>query len=286
MTADPLPFGAAIDALGDRAMRARLRSLFPDRPETEMAFASAGTIGFGLFTPNAQFDPAVVALIGEETPSGIRVSGRVMTSNRQAAATIAPVRMGERVHLALISPDRAAADPSHLEHPSGPAYLDFDRHHLGVGRLSRSLNWPKDEAVVAALDAWSVATAGLVATSCGAGLRELRRRLAECRTPNGVASQSQLVSHDVTKLEIEISLLGDASAHPRSEPWLLLCAAARCQERFVGLVESLERELGFAWHDDGTPWPTRADLGHMGGRRMIEGVDAHRRGLDAAGGRP
>lgn len=239
-------------------------------------------LSLALFTPNAQFNPSVVSVSGRRVEGGVEIDGRVRTGHGAARGSLVPIRIGPAVRLCLVDHEAAGARIQGMA-GAAPAWLHLEGCFVSEARTSGPLSWPDDSRVARVLDGLGPAVARLAAEACGAGLRELRRVLASTECAGGVASQSQLVAHEISKFEIEVWLLGAAAVTPPADPWPLLCGALETIRTFVALTEDLDVEIGLDWSSVPGPWPTRADLGHLGGVRTVQGEDARRAGLHAAG---
>ena len=263
-------FSHRICALSDKLLVAPLARLLPG------VSTIASPCAVSLFTPNAQFDPRLQPLQATEAR---RLSGRVRISQSDAQSFLVPVGTEEGVQLALFHRDapglkvQAVAPGDSMK----PGWLVMQEVALSDAALSEPLDWPEDARLKPHLDRFAAAYAEEVARGCGAGLRALRRMLAELSHVNGVSSEAQLTSHAISRLEIEVRLLGDAVARPDLPAWPLLCAAERNQAAFDTLIRDLEFDLGLQWQPGA--WPETGESGYFGGLRMVEGEDARRRGL-------
>ncbi len=257
-----------------------LAGLLPANTATQL---TGKTLGTGLLTPNAQFDSTLIAICAETRAAGLVTSGRVRIDNVEAAASLVPAQVDDAVHLMAI--DHLDEGVRVMKSAKGggarPGWLILTDYVVDPAKLSAPLKWPDSPALMALFDAYAAAMASHIGQSCSIGLQEARRRLAALQSRNGVASQSQLTAHQISKLESEVELVKDAAAFDACAPWPLLCAAEHVRCRFIQLLEELDSELGLDWPWDAVPWPAQADLGQLGGLRSIQGEDARRRRLVA-----
>lgn len=265
-------FSHRICALVDTLLVEPFTYLFPGSPTIEIPCAVS------IFTPNAQFEPRHLPLQRSEEQ---KTSGRVRISRSDAKSCLVPIETEVGVQLALIHCDAPGITVDVLDTGDAmkPGWLVVQEVTLPDNQLSEPLDWPDDPRISTHLDQFAKAYSKEVATNCADGLREMRRTLARTSHANGVLSESQLTSHAISRLEIEIGLLGDAVARPDLPIWPLLCAVERCQAAFVTLVNDLDLDFGLHWSRQPGAWPSDRDSGYFGGLRMVEGEDARRRGL-------
>lgn len=257
------------------------RPLLELLPRATVDRLSDKTLGTGLLTPNAQFDSTVVTTEAAMLGDDIVASGRIRVDNVEAHASILPIQIDDTVHLIAIHHHSDGVRVVQTSNGGGarPGWLTLTDYRVDPRAMSSAVSWPDEPILKQRLDEYAVAMAQHIGESCSVGLQEARRRLATLQAPNGVASQSQLTAHQISKLEIEVDLVKDSARHDIASPWPLLCAAEHARRNFIQLLEELDVELGLEWQWDAAPWPSQADFGQLGGLKSIQGEDARRRGL-------
>ncbi|MGW5652740.1 hypothetical protein [Streptomyces humi] len=265
-----------------------LLGLFDTDPEGLAAGVRAGRLraSLGLFTANARFSAAAAPLTGVRRAGHVALSGRVRYGDPRAEVTVAAVRLEEELRLVLL----AHTLPGVRHGPYGErGWLLVDDARLSSAVLSRPVSLAPAGGLAAPLDtcAWHVARHA--AHFSARLLADLRRRLAATGAGKDALSTSQYTAHEISRLEIEVSLAAAAADHGpgfRTEGpggqavGAVLLACGDVLRRTHALVAELEAELGLPDGPRGAGEVSRA-LAHglLGGRRMAEGELAHRMGL-------
>ncbi|MBW4721870.1 hypothetical protein [Saccharothrix obliqua] len=136
-----------------------------------------------------------------------------------------------------------------------------------------------------AIDTCAWAYAGIAWRHATAVVADLRRVLAATATSGPVFSTSQLLAHELTRLDIELSLLGDALGEHGSRVVevggeavvAVLAAATDLVHRTGAVAADLVADLGLP------AGPVTPD-GYFGGRRMVEAELARRMGVSGGAG--
>jgi hypothetical protein len=268
-----------------------LLGLFDADPEGLATGIRTGRLraSLGLFTANARFSAAAAPLTAVRRAGHVALSGRVRYGDPRAEVTVAAVRLEGELRLVLL----AHTLPGVRRHgPHGErGWLLVDDARLSSAVLSRPVSLAPAGGLAAPLDtcAWHVARHA--AHFSARLLADLRRRLAATGAGKDALSTSQYTAHEISRLEIEVSLAAAAADHGpgfRTEGpggqavGAVLLACGDVLRRTHALVAELEAELGLPDGPLGAGEVSRA-LAHglLGGRRMAEGELARRMGLTA-----
>ncbi|MER6914842.1 hypothetical protein ABT354_24470 [Streptomyces sp. NPDC000594] len=270
-----------------------LLALFPEDLDGHLKAVRDGTrrAALGLFTPNAVFDATAPTVRAVRGPDGtLTLGGRFRTTAVRADITL----------VALHHEDDATTRLALLPHT-----LDGLRHH-GAGRArdggwttvdgavldARAVTGPvsrgPDGPLAPVIDAYGWEFSRRAVTWSAGTVAELRRSLAGTGEGTEALSTSQYLAHELSKLEIELSLAAAAAsfgpefkqAPAGAEPAAaVLVAATDLLARTVRVAEDMTTELGLVSGPGGDDWPAEVVPSCFGGRRMAEGELARRMGL-------
>ncbi|MEV4259095.1 hypothetical protein AB0J52_38555 [Spirillospora sp. NPDC049652] len=246
-----------------------------------------------LFTPGMELSPRVPAVHARASGVSIVLSGRYRYGSAAAEAALVQVGCADGLRLCLIAHDHPALAVGGAGGAEGWGWAEAADAAIDPSLVSPPVTWDAGSPLVAALDAytWSYLTLAVAhATSVVAGLR---RVLA---VPDGGAaplSGSQHLAHELSRLDIELSLLADlARLGPRlhgPDPTTLvgvgasagvsaaaaLAACTRLTRRTARIADDFAAEFGLP---GGPPWAD-ATHAHFGGPHMAESELARRMGL-------
>ncbi|RFU37309.1 hypothetical protein DZF91_33545 [Actinomadura logoneensis] len=255
-----------------------------------------------LFTPGMELSPRVPAVHGRAAGVSVVLSGRYRYGSAAAEAALVQIGCADGLRLCLVAHDHPAlAVGGGGGAAGGWGWAEAADAEIDARLVSPPVTWDAGSPLVAALDAytWSYLTLAVAhATSVVAGLR---RVLA---VPDGGAaplSGSQHLAHELSRLDIELSLLADlARLGPRlsgapatptgagvpSSPTgahvsagvsaaAALAACTRLTRRTARIADDFAAEFGLP---GGPSWADAAHA-HFGGPHMAESELARRMGL-------
>ncbi|MEU3556119.1 hypothetical protein [Streptomyces fragilis] len=277
-----------------------LLDLFPDashdpqepRRLVEGVRTGALLAALGLFTPNTHFAPSLPAVRAERVPGlGLTLEGRFRYASPQADLSLVPLRVAgeEQLRLVLLPHTHDGLRTYGAGRATEPGWGELTGAVVQEAELSHPVTWDLDGPLVRVLDSYGWEFARRSVTWSARVIADLRRSLAATGSGTEALSTSQYLAHELSKLEIEISLAAAAASFGAElkgeEPGgqsaaAVLLAATDLLTRTARVVEDMSTELGL------TPSPCAADSwpagqiqGYFGGRRMAESQLARRMGL-------
>jgi len=234
-----------------------------------------------LLQPNVHFDSARPAITAERIDGDtLCLSGKLSCS--KADWVLFFIDFEERRHLGYLKldPVRDKLEINTLD--NGCCTLVLQQYPVEPHTISSEPCRSGDVRFDSILDDIAASISAHVSCSCQSGLRELRRLLTTIATPNGVMSQSQLVAHEISCLETELWLLGEASGitlqGADASLWPLFPKAHRLMRDFIELTEDLDQEIALDWGAKIGAWPSRTDLSVFRGLRAMQGESMRRVG--------
>ncbi|WP_354642981.1 hypothetical protein [Kitasatospora camelliae] len=254
------------------------------------------TATLGLFTPNALFSLAAPAVLGTEQDGRVLLHGRYRYATEGADLAVVGVLLDGETRLALVRHDAAGVRLRGAGRSAGWGWAELDGAVLDPAELSRPVDRSDGGPLTAALDRFAWAFSRRAVAWPARVVADLRRVLAT--TGEGVAalSTSQYLAHELSRLEIEVSLAAAAArlgpgfkaeaAGGRSALAVLL-SCVDLLHRAARVAEDLATELGLEHSPaDAADWPADALQAYFGGRRVVENELARRMGLvpEAVGG--
>jgi hypothetical protein len=288
-----LPFAAVAAVLEHLAGVVPLLGLFPADPGGTAERVRQGGLlaALGLFTPNARFSTLASPVQARRAGGGVVLTGRARYACEAARASLVSVDVEGEHRLWLVPHDLAGVTVTGAGRAAGWGWLAVREAVVQEEELSEPVDRASDGRMVGAVDACAWLHARAVAARCARDVRRLRRALAGTGSGCGVLSTSQLVAHELTRLEIEIGLLAAAAgfgpgfadeAPGGARTMAVLCAAANVLHRTARLGEEITTALGVALDQDGhgdEPAAVADADAHFGGRWMVEGELGRRLGL-------
>ncbi|WP_282203060.1 acyl-CoA dehydrogenase middle domain-containing protein [Kitasatospora fiedleri] len=242
------------------------------------------TAALGLYTPNALFSLTVPAVRADRDGDRTTLHGRYRYAARDAETALVTVRLDGATRLALVPHDAPGVRPHGAGRAADHGWAVLDG--AAPAALSRPVDWALDGVLTAALDAHAWAFARRALARPARDVADLRRTLA--RTGEGVEalSTSQYLAHELSKLEIELSLAAAAArfgaafkdeAPGGTAALATLLSCVDLLRRTARTTEDMATELGLA---DAPADPDDTGLqAHFGGRRVVENELARRMGL-------
>ncbi|UED83204.1 hypothetical protein [Streptomyces profundus] len=271
-----------------------LLDLFEHDPYDCAAAVRAGQqrAALGLFTPNAPFAVTEPTLRARPVGAGLTaLTGRFRYADGAAEITLATVwsEEDETLRLALLPHTLAGVRLFGAGRAADRGWGEATDAALDGRALSRPVSWRPDGPLVPVLDAYAWEFSRRSVTWSAKVVADLRRALANTGEGTGALSTSQYLAHELSRLEIELSLAAAAAsfgAEFKGEPpggesvGAVLAAGTELLWRTVRIAEDLSTELGLVpgpVAEEG--WPADVVQASFGGRRMVEGELARRMGL-------
>lgn len=240
--------------------------------------ARAGDLptALAVFTPNAELAWSVPPVRARWQGGRVVLSGRFRVGFPAAAALVTAVTEDGATVLCLVTPAGAQ-----------PGWVELTSVEVQDVLVSSPLSASDITVLTGAVDDYAWVYAGTVQRHAARMVADLRRALASTVAGSQPLSASQYLAHELTRLDIELSMLGDAArsgAGFRGEPAggqavsAVLAACTDLAYRTAAVVEDFTTQLGLPPPAD-VSWSTEALQGHFGGRRMAEAELARRMGL-------
>lgn len=251
------------------------------------------TASLGLFTPNALLSLTAPAVRADRDGDRTLLHGRYRYATQDAEASVVPVRLDGATRLALVTHDAAGVRLHGAGRAAGWGWAELDG--APAAALSRPVGWAPGGELTAALDAYAWAFARRALAWPARVVADLRRALARAGEGVEALSTSQYLAHELSKLEIEISLASAAARfgagfkteEPGGQAALAtLLSTVDLIRRTARTAEDMATELGLehspagvADRPDAADWPDAALQAYFGGRRVVENELARRMGL-------
>lgn len=247
------------------------------------------TAALGLFTPNAHFALPVPSVRAVEEGGRLVLDGRYRYAYERADVSLVAVGLSGEVRLVLLRHDADAVRPRGSGRTTGGGWAELDGVVIEPSALSRPVSWAPDGTLSAVLDDYAWAFSRRAISRPARVLAELRRVLATTGEGIEALSTSQYLAHELSRLEIEVSLTsaaarlgpefrGDGPGGQSAFSVLLSCVDLL--RRVAAVAADMTTELGLRGD------PTQALAGsvdilqaYFGGRRMVENELARRMGL-------
>ncbi|MFJ2189058.1 hypothetical protein ACIOJE_14055 [Kitasatospora sp. NPDC087861] len=251
------------------------------------------TAALGLFTPNALFSlaaPTVRATLRAAEDGGrVVLHGRYRYATEDADLSVVGVALDGEARLALVRHDAPGVRLHGAGRATGWGWADLDGVALAPTALSRPVDWSPTGLPAAVLDGYAWAFVRRAPAWPARVVADLRRVLATTGEGVEALSTSQELAHELSRLEIEISLAAAAArfgpgfkaGQPGGQAALaVLLSCVDLARRAARLAEDLATELGLPNTPvDAADWPADAVQALFGGRRVVEGELARRMGL-------
>ncbi|MFJ8005327.1 hypothetical protein [Streptomyces fagopyri] len=283
------PFGEAAARMEHQCAVAPLLNLFDKDPHGFVEGIRTGRLraALGLFTPNARFSLSHPTVTAVRDGVDVLLDGRYRYAGEWADVAFVPLAIDGEVRLALLphSPEARHSDTSPAD---GYGWRVLSGVRLAAHALSRPVTFDADGPLAAVLDAFGWQFSRGSAELCARVVADLRRTLARSGEGTEALSTSQYVAHELSRLEIEISLASRAASlgavfkneGPGGQSAAsVLLACTGLLWRTARMAEDLTTELGLPATDSGTGLTTASLQAYFGGRRMVEGELARRMGL-------
>ncbi|MYY09545.1 hypothetical protein GT204_11615 [Streptomyces sp. SID4919] len=271
-----------------------LLDLFPHDPDGHVSRARSGErrAALGLFTPNSEFALPVPAVHAERSGDGrLTLTGRFRYASEDAELSLLWLRVVDEdaTRLALLPHTHEGLRRYGAGRAEGWGWIELDGVTVEEDVLSHPVSWAPEGPLSAVFDgyAWEFSRRSL--TWSAGVVADLRRELALTGSGTEALSTSQYLAHELSKLEIEVSLavaLASFGAEFKAEEpggtsvGAALLASTDLLSRTVQVAEDMSTELGLADSAVGAAgWPTGTVQAWFGGRRMAGGELARRMGL-------
>ncbi|MFH9347845.1 hypothetical protein [Kitasatospora sp. NPDC017646] len=245
------------------------------------------TASLGLFTPNALLSLTTPAVRADRDGSRTLLHGRYRYATQDAEVSVVPVRLDGGTRLALLPHDAAGVRLYGAGRAAGWGWAELDG--APAAALSRPVGWAPGGELTVALDAYAWAFGRRALAWPARVVADLRRALARVGEGVEALSTSQYLAHELSKLEIEISLAsvaarfgaGFKAEEPGGQAALAtLLSCVDLIQRTARTAEDLATELGLEHAPaDAADWPDAALQAYFGGRRVVENELARRMGL-------
>jgi DNA-binding transcriptional ArsR family regulator len=243
----------------------------------------------GLFTPNALFALAYPTIRAIRDGDQIVLDGRFRYAVARADVSLVDIELEDQTRLALLPHTLEGVRVHGAGHAEDWGWGELTGAVLQARALSRPVSWVADGPLVRTLDDYGWEFARRSSSWTTRIIADLRRVLANTGVGTEALSTSQYIAHELSKLEIEISLAASAArfgpAFKGEEPGgqamaAVLLSCTDLLRRSVRVAEDLNTELGL-WPIPGadTDWPAASIHAYFGGRRMLESELARRMGL-------
>lgn len=277
-----------------------LLDLFPHDPGGHVSRVRSGGVraALGLFTPNSEFALPLSPVLAERTDDGrLTLTGRLRYAVGDAELSLVPVRArdGDVTRLALLPHTLDGLRRYGAGRADGWGWVGLDRVTVDQDALSQPVSWAPGGPLAAVLDAYAWEFSRRSLTWSARVVADLRRELALTGDGTEALSTSQYLAHELSRLEIEISLAAALASFGADfkgeEPGgtsvaAALLAATDLLHRTVRVAEDMSTELGLEDSAAGAVgWPADAVQAWFGGRRMAGSELARRMGLSAKGTR-
>ncbi|MFC8274228.1 hypothetical protein ACFUJR_17215 [Streptomyces sp. NPDC057271] len=271
-----------------------LLELFPHDPDGRIAAVRAGGLraALGLFTPNAQLARTVPTVRARRDADGRAVlTGRFRYADEAADLTVALVRFEdeEGVRLALLPHTLDGLRLYGAGRSQDRGWAELDGAAIDARAVSDPVNTDDDGPLTAVLDAYSWEFSRRSVTWSAKVVADLRRTLANTGEGAEALSTSQYLAHELSKLEIELSLaaaaasFGAAFKGERPGGQSVAATLLACTDllwRTVRVAEDMSADLGLEPSPVADPaWPSDRVQASLGGRRLAGGELARRMGL-------
>jgi hypothetical protein len=294
-TGTSVPFMVAVAVTEHRSAVIPLLTLLAGGHPTVTA-VRAGTrpTALALFTPGAALTRREPALRANRSSDEFVLSGRFRYGFPAATASLVAVTDDTgppgSMRLCLLCHDTAGV----RVHGGGPGpewgWAEVSDARVSDDLVSPPVSWDPDGPLVPVVDRYAWSYARLARAHAQRVVGDLRRALASAPPTMAALSTSQFLAHEVTRLEIELSLLGaavhfgpDLRAEPPGGPAVaaVLAAVADLLYRMARTVDDYIAELGVAPVLAADPsWSAASVQAPFGGRRSVETEVAHRLGLE------
>ncbi|MFJ4186609.1 hypothetical protein [Kitasatospora sp. NPDC089509] len=258
-----------------------------DAPLLDEVRAGRVAASLGLFTPNALLSLTAPAVRADRDGDRTVLHGRYRYAVREAGVSVVPVRTDGGTRLALVRHDAPGVRLHGAGRAAGWGWAELDG--APAAALSRPVDWTPGGALTAALDghAWAFVRGALAWPA--RVVADLRRTLAGAGEGVEALSTSQYLAHELSKLEIEISLASAAARFgagfkaeaPGGQAALAtLLSCVDLLQRTARTAEDMATELGLEHSPaDAADWPDAVLQACFGGRRVVENELARRMGL-------
>ncbi|GAA4785464.1 hypothetical protein [Streptomyces ziwulingensis] len=271
-----------------------LLDLFPHDPDGHVSRVRSGArrAALGLFTPNSEFALPVPAVRAEHNGDGrLTLTGRFRYAVADAELSLVPLRAaaGDPPRLALLPHTLAGLRRYGAGRADGWGWIELDGVSVAEGALSHPVSWAPQGPLAPVFDAYAWEFSRRSLTWSARVVADLRRELALTGSGTEALSTSQYLAHELSKLEIELSLalaLASFGAEFKGEEpggtsvAAVLLASTDLLHRTVRVAEDMSTELGLENSAVGAAdWPADTVQAFFGGRRMAGGVLARRMGL-------
>jgi hypothetical protein len=271
-----------------------LLELFAHDPDGDIARVRSGErrAALGLFTPNSRFAPSVPTVRAERAGGNrLTLTGRFRYAAKGAELSLVTLRSADRdtLRLALLPHTLDGLRPYGAGRAGAWGWAELDGATVEERALSRPVSWAPEGPLVPVCDAYAWEFSRRSVTWSARVVADLRRELALTGGGTEALSTSQYLAHELTTLEIEISLaaaLASFGADFKSEKpggtsvAAVLLASTDLLHRTVRVAEDMSTELGLENNPAGAAdWPADAVQACFGGRRMAESELARRMGL-------
>jgi len=284
---DGIPFATAVATTEHVTGVLPLLDLFPNDRHPTVTAVRDGALpaALALFTPNAALAMPVPAIQARRSNGDVLLDGRCRYHHQATAVSLVAVGVDGGLRLCLVRHDGDGVRVGAIEDPTEAGWIELTAAPIDTDLVSGPVSW-EDEALTRVVDGYASAYVTLASRHATAVIAGLRRALAGAEAADTVLSSSQLLAHELTRLDIELSLLSTAadrleSSRDGSTPGdvpvvAALAAATDLAYRTAQVASDFATQFGLPTT---APWSTATLQGHFGGRRMVEGELARRMGL-------
>jgi hypothetical protein len=243
----------------------------------------------GLFTPNSRLTMAIPAVAARWSGGHAVLDGRLRFGFEAARASVVTGGFDDGLRLCLLVHDAPGVRIGAAGQAPGSGWADLTGAIVDADLVSRPVSWDRAGPLARAVDGYAWAYADNAARHAARVVADLRRTLAATPTSAEVLSTAQFLAHELTRLEIELSLLATAAGFgpgfrgeaPGGEAVAaVLTACTDLTYRTACIAEDFATELGLAPLHGGDPsWSAATIQAHFGGRRMVAAELGRRMGL-------